>query len=224
MTAPPPQIVDPERALAIAYAPADKRTSLAALFQLDEKLGQIVATTSEPMIGLMRLTWWREALEKLDLADRRTPDEPLLRVLAEQVAPLFVSGGTLAAIEDGWSALIDEEDSERLLLRHGAERGRHLFAAAAAILGADDPRLPSAGAVWALTDLSFHHSSATLSAAARARAAALADDIPPGRWPTAARPLAALFALAVRDSRVGRRVQAAPARLMRMLALRITGR
>ncbi len=210
--------------MAIAYAPAARRTALAKLFQLDERLGQIVATTSEPMIGLMRLTWWREALEKLDQPGRKVPDEPLLRALAEEIVPRFASGAMLAAIEDGWSALIDEDDPERLLLRHGGERGRHLFAAAAAILGADDARLPAAGEVWALTDLGFHHSSATLSAAARTRAVQLADAIPSGRWPSAARPLAALFTLAVGDSRKGRRVQGGPARLMRMLALRMTGR
>ena len=66
---PPPRageelyLADPERTLAVAYAPADKRPALTALFALDERFGAVVSSTSEPMIGLMRLAWWRERLD-----------------------------------------------------------------------------------------------------------------------------------------------------------------
>ncbi|WP_240320707.1 squalene/phytoene synthase family protein [Sphingomonas crusticola] len=215
-------IADPERALAIAYAPAATRAALTALFQLDERFGQIVSSTTEPMIGLMRLAWWREALEKLN--PDSAPAEPLLRALATTALPHGVTGAALAAIEDGWSALIDGDESELLIPRHGRERGRNLFAAAAAILGAADDRLPAAGEVWALADLGFHHSRPAVRDAALARARELARDVPSRTWPPAARPLAALFVLAEHDSRLGGRVQGSPARLLRILALRITGR
>src|SRR3954468_23406140 len=156
MAAEPDPIADPERALAVAYAPQDRRAALTALFQLDERFGQIVATTGEPMIGLMRLTWWREALEKLDLD--AAPAEPLLQALVSQVMPHGVTGAALAVIEDGWSALIDGDPTAALIARHGRERGSHLFEVAAASLGATDERLPLAGEVWALADLSLRHS------------------------------------------------------------------
>lgn len=216
------EIADPERALVVAYAAPSRRTGLAALFALDERFGQVVASTTEPMIGMMRLAWWREALEKLDRDP--APAEPLLRALADHALPLGVSGKALADIEDGWAALIDGELDDAAIARHGRERGGRAFAAASALLSASDPRLPAAGEVWALADLGFRHSQASVRDAARARAALIADGIPAGRWPVAARPLAALYLLARRDALHGRRKQGSPGRLLRVLALRLFGR
>ena len=216
------ELADPERALAVAYAPAGLRVGLSALFALDERFGGIVSSTSEPMIGLMRLAWWREALEKLNRDP--APAEPLLGLIAGEVLVRGVTGAALAAIEDGWTALIDGEPDADAITRHGRERGGNLFLAAAALLGADDPRLATAGEVWALTDLGFRHSNAGVREAALARATILSAGLPAGRWQFAARPLAALFILARRDAQAGRRTQARPDRLLRMLALRLTGR
>ncbi len=215
-------LVDPERALAVAYAPRTRRAALTALFQLDERFGQIVSTTTEPMIGLMRLAWWREALERLDHAP--APAEPLLRALADHALPHGVTGATLARIEDGWAALLDGEGDAASVARHGWERGRGLFAAAATILGSNEKRLLLAGEVWALADLGLRHSRQPVRDAARARGAGFAASVGKARWPAAARPLAALYALAADDIRSGARKQGSPRRLLRMLALRLTGR
>ena len=216
------ELADPERALAVAYAPFDRRAGLAALFALDERFGAVVASTSEPMIGLMRLTWWREALEKLDLDP--APAEPLLRLLADQLLPRGVTGAALAAIEDGWAALIDGEPDEVAIARHGRERGANLFHAAATLLDAHDPRLASAGEVWALVDLGHRHSNADVRKSALTQARKVATDLPAGRWARTARPLAALFVLARRDATAVTRAQGRPDRMLRMLALRLTGR
>jgi len=218
----PVDLADPERALAVAYAPASLRAGLSALFALDERFGGIVSSTSEPMIGLMRLAWWREALEKLDRDP--APAEPLLGLIADTVLPRGVTGAALAAIEDGWTALLDGEPDAEAIARHGRERGGNLFSAAAALLGADDPRLTIAGEVWSLTDLGFRHSDGQVRKAALAHASALAAGLAAVRWQPATRPLAALFVLARRDALAGRRTQARPDRLLRMLALRLTGR
>ncbi|WP_404709913.1 squalene/phytoene synthase family protein [Sphingomonas sp. MMS24-J13] len=213
-------LADPERTLAIAYAPASARPALAALFALDERMGTIVATTTEPMIGLMRLAWWREALEKLD--KEPAPAEPLLRDIATHILPHGVLGATLGAIEDGWAALLAEEPK---VARHGRERGRWLFIAAAAILGTKDDRLPGAGEAWALADLAHRHSAPEVRTSARRRGRAILDALPRHRWPRAARPLAMLVTLARGDvASDARRVQGSPRRIMRMLALRLTGR
>jgi phytoene synthase len=60
-----PEALAAERALAIGYAPADRRAGLATLFALDARLGDILRTTREPMVGQMRLTWWHAALSGL---------------------------------------------------------------------------------------------------------------------------------------------------------------
>jgi phytoene synthase len=218
----PFDIADPERALAVAYAPAWARAGLRALFALDERFGQVIASTSEPMIGLMRLAWWREALEKLDRDP--APAEPLLRQLADHILPRGVTGAMLAAIEDGWAALIDGEPDTDAIARHGRERGRNLFAAGASMLGADTARLAEAGEIWALTDLGYRHSDAQVRATALAQARQLIAGLSRERWPKPARPLAALLALAIDDARTGKRIQGSPRRLFRVLALRLKGR
>jgi len=216
------ELADPERALAVAYAPVDRRAALTTLFALDERFGQVVASTAEPMIGLMRLAWWREALEKLDRVP--APAEPLLGLTAEHILPHGIPGAQLAAIEHGWSALIDGEPDDDAIARHGRERGGNLFSAAAALLGTDDPRLATAGEIWALVDLSLRHSQLRVRETARARARSLIDSVPSGRWPSPARALAALYVLARRDAQRGQRRQGSPGRLLRMLALRLFGR
>jgi phytoene synthase len=216
-------ISDPERALAIAYAPRATRPALTALFALDERMGSIVATTTEPMIGLMRLAWWREALEKLDRDP--APAEPLLRDIATHILPHGVLGATLGAIEDGWATLLDEEGDARTVARHGRERGGWLFVVAATILDAQDERLRAAGEGWALADLAHRHSSAEVRALALERARDNFATIPGHRWARNARPLAMLAMLARRDAAgEGARAQGSPGRVARMLALRLTGR
>jgi phytoene synthase len=214
-------LADPERALVISYAPAHLRFGLAAIFALDERLGTIVGITTEPMIGLMRLAWWREALERLDRAT--PPAEPLLALLATHVLSQDVTGQALSDIEGGWTALIDGGDD--VALRHGQERGRNLFMAAGRLLGAHDARLAKAGEAWALADLAHRHSDEAIRADARSRAVDAAKEIAGGGWSRASRPLAALAALAARDAvDPGPRRQGSPSRLLRMLALRLTGR
>ncbi|MDO6416917.1 hypothetical protein Q4F19_21210 [Sphingomonas sp. BIUV-7] len=213
-------LADPERALIVTYAPAHLRPGLSALFALDERLGMIVARTTEPTIGLIRLAWWREALQRLDHA--APPAEPLLASLATNVLPRGPSGEALAAIEDGWAALLDAED---VVVRHGHERGGNLFLAAGHLLGTDDDRIEPAGEAWALADLAHRHSDAAIRTEARRRAAEIAGQIRPGSWPRAARPLGALAALARWDAASdGLRRQGSPARLARMLVRRLTGR
>jgi 15-cis-phytoene synthase len=215
------ELTDPEIALAISYAPRTKQAALTALFRLDEKFAEIVATTTEPMIGLMRLAWWREALEKLDRAD--APAEPLLQELARSALPHGASGAALAAIEDGWTALIDGEVDAETVARHGRERGGNLFRAAGLLLGHDEARLQGTGALWALADLAHRHEHAPVREQARLQAAAMSG-VALAPWPKALRPLGMLAVLAAGDARVAERRQGHPRRLLRMLALRLTGR
>src|SRR3546814_5182476 len=66
-------------------------------------MAEIIRSTSEPMIGQMRLTWWHEALTKDPKAGGS--GEPLMAALRRQVLPL--SGGeSLLSIIDGWEVLL----------------------------------------------------------------------------------------------------------------------
>lgn len=147
---------DPERSLALAYAPDDgRRAALSALLALDAALADVVRTTTQPAIGQIRLAWWREQLANLDHAP--PPAMPVLAMLADTVLPRGVTGTALAKVVEGWEVLIEEETLDRDALdRFGAERGGQLFRQAAAILGGDAGRAATLGQGWALVDLMRH--------------------------------------------------------------------
>ena len=52
----------PEQELALAYTPREIREKFRALLSFDQRMARIVAATTEPMLGQMRLAWWREQL------------------------------------------------------------------------------------------------------------------------------------------------------------------
>lgn len=214
--------LDPDRRLALAYASAAARPALEALWRLDVTLGAVLAGKREPMVAWIRLAWWREALERLDTAP--PPPEPVLQALAADVLPAGISGAALAAMEEGWSALLSDGPLDAQALQNYAEaRGGLLFRHSAGLLGAANDVEP-AGARWALVDLA-RHSTRPAEAAAALMAAAGIEREP--AWPPALRPLAMLSVLARRD--VERQPeplekQGAPARMLRLLKYRLTGR
>ncbi len=125
------------------YAPADVRPALMALHGLDLELGQVVASTTDAMIGQIRLAWWREALAGLD--DGKVPAQPLLQLLAGEVLPRGISGAELAGLEDRWIGLIGSDDVPAAHIDGGGE----LFALAARLLGGDVAVGRQLGIAWA---------------------------------------------------------------------------
>lgn len=221
-----PALSDPERALSLAYAPPAVRPALALLWALDEQLGGIVASTSQPAVGQIRLTWWHDALA--GLRTRPPPAEPLLCAIAAEDR---IDPAALLPLIDGWEALLDPLplDSAAVAL-HAASRGGTLFAAGAGLLGRADPdavhRARAAGQLWALADLVHRISDGETAARARAAAAPLLA-ARAGSWPRSLRPLGLLAGFARRDLALppGRpRRQGAPSRLLRALAFAVTGR
>lgn len=216
-------VTDPERALALSYAPLGARAALAALFALDETLGQILRTTREPLVGQMRLTWWHEALCALDTAP--PPAQPVLQALAAEVLPRGVRGARLAELIDGWEVLLEADPiGEADVIAHGERRGTALFAAAGSILGCPSTdRVAAAGAGWALADLATHVRDAQVAARAATLAQGKLDEAMAGRWSRAGRPLGAL-ALSARMDLSGKAPPAAPRRVARLAWHRLTGR
>jgi phytoene/squalene synthetase len=64
--APPEPLVDlitrvePDRYVAALFAPREKRSALMALYAFDHEVGRIASIVHEPMVGHIRLGWWRE--------------------------------------------------------------------------------------------------------------------------------------------------------------------
>ncbi len=132
---------DRDRWLACLYAPASARPGLIALMALDLELAQLVVTTTEPMLGEIRLAWWRERLEELD--EGKVPAQPLLAALKAHALPM-VSGAALAGLEDRW---IDMLGHDGVTDAHVAGGG-YFFALAARLLGGDVVAADLLGRAW----------------------------------------------------------------------------
>jgi phytoene synthase len=189
-------------------------------------LGAIVAAAREPTIGAMRLLWWRDALEALDRT--KAPAEPLLGALAREVLARGIDGATLAAIEEGWAALLDDEEpGDEAILLHARARGGRLFAACAALLGERMEDIAAAGEAWALADLGHRLRNPDARTFARAQAAARLSNVAITRWPVRLRSLGLLTLLAGKDARMPAgmaRRQGSPRRVLRAMLYGLTGR
>ncbi|MFZ4688769.1 MAG: squalene/phytoene synthase family protein [Polymorphobacter sp.] len=191
---------DRDRYLSVLYAPAAARPGLFALHALDLELAAVVAGTTDPMIGEIRLAWWREALCGLD--DGVVPAQPLLQLLAAAVLPCGVTGADLAVLEDRWLGLIGSDD---VPLTH-IDGGGVVFALAAQLSGGDAEAGRALGRCWS------------------------GGDAPPTRnVPAALRPLLGLVRLAQRDAERARKglpreVHGSPARQLRLLQAVALGR
>ncbi len=191
-------------------------------------MGAIVAATHEMTIGAIRLIWWRDALARLDDRAARIPDEPLLAAIAATLLPLGLSGAKLSGIEEGWAALLDEDEpSETAMLRHAEQRGGRLFALASELLGEARADAAEAGAGWALAELGHRLRSQEARGFARQEAARRLAAIKPAQWSGALQPLGLLILLAKADAATPldrQRRQGSPQRLLRGLAFKIFGR
>ena len=209
--------MDPERELVLSYALPPARAGLAALLALNDRLRGIVRAARDPTIGLMRLTWWGDALVRLDTAP--PPAEPLLQDLVAAVLPNGVKGADLESLVDGWARLLEPDDIELDLF--GREVGEKLFGAACTLLGASDVGVVQAGRAWALAQLAAERPALLDNARARADLALANAFRRP--WPGALRALGALSLLA-RFDLSGTSRPGSPRRVARLFVHGLTGR
>ena len=207
-------VASPLASLLSAHAGADASRHR-MLWALDERFGQIAATTSEPMIGRIKLAWWQEALT--DEAGLKGRGEPLVDRM--RGAAMLPPKG-LAAWIDGWEALIEGAD----LADFARGRGGGLFHA---LSGQEDiPQwLGDAGAVWALWDLSSHsHNEGRANEAVEVARGMMLRPAP--RWPSAWRPMRIAYQLAEYDIRRGRSApkNLTPGLYLRLIRIALTGR
>lgn len=191
-------IAGPERRLILAYAPTTAAgQALAALLALDDKLADTVRSTTEPMLGQIRLQWWHDALEKLDAG--APPAEPVLEGVARDVLCEGVTGVMAAGIAEAWQALLQEE-LDAATLKAFARRGAVLFDLAGRLAGASpgDP-LALAGEGWALADLADGLSDPGEKAAARMIAEQALVKATAATWSRNGRALGAMAHLARMD-------------------------
>jgi phytoene synthase len=182
----------PEAGLALAWSGPKVRGALSIALQFDRRLARIVGRTSEPVLGQMRLAWWREALAK-PVAERPRGDV-VLDGLGQHWAGREAA---LVAMVDGWETLVTAETLGRAEAEaFGTQRGAFFAAMADERSPAMALRLAAAGLRWAVADAAASvadaQERAALVAAGQARTVAL------GRLPRDLRGLAVLDGLARR--------------------------
>ena len=65
------RIQDHDRFLTLLFAPSGKRPALVALYAFNLEIARVAEAVTEPMMGHIRLQWWRETLEGLPNGETR---------------------------------------------------------------------------------------------------------------------------------------------------------
>jgi phytoene synthase len=198
---------------------------MAALFAIDAAMGDVVRSTSEPMVAAIRLAWWRERLEELD-SGTTAPAEPRLKAVERELLPRGIAGRDLARLEDGWLPLFDPFPWDAGTAEAIWFRGRLLFALGAKVLAQTGDDIEDAGGLWALADVARHCSDGESRRMLIGQGRTFAGGLRGVRFPSRLRPLSVLAALAARDCAHGEPIEAETARgrALAVLKHRFTGR
>jgi phytoene synthase len=200
-----------DRDLVRLYCPVELRPAFDALFAIEDALADVVAQSTQPALGAIKLAWWRERLEELDKG--KIPAEPRLQAAAAELLPRGVTGVELAPVEHGWSALLDENPDVSAFADHGAR----LFSLGAKLLDAKGGMIAQAGRAYARAE-------AMRRGLAKGRAK---SEIIAGIADRKLRPLTGLAVLAVRDLQAAGGAlehEGTPGRAWALLRHRLTGR
>lgn len=182
-----------ERRLALTYAPGPARPIILGLLALDTRLAGIVRQAREPLLGQLRLSWWRDRLGPGGPSG--TSGDPLLDLLDDWGD----QRGALAGLADGWEHLLNETQLDSADLVGFTEARAKACAAMAERLGesASATEAARAGRNWAVAELAAKLSDPVELELAAALAAG--QDWRAVRLPRALRPLTVLHGLSRRS-------------------------
>jgi phytoene synthase len=148
---------DRDRYLACLFAPEAEREQLFALYAFNHEVAKTAEVVSEPMLGQIRLQWWRESLAGIYAGTPRRHEviEPLAAAVAAKALPRDL----LEAVIDAREADLEAAPPEDLeaLRRYAEGTSTVLLRAALKILGAEDTAsleaANSLGPAWAYLGL-----------------------------------------------------------------------
>ena len=147
---------DYDRYLAALFAPATMRPHLFALYAFNYEVAKTAGSVSQPVMGQIRLQWWREAVEEIYAG--RARNHEVVRALAETAQARDLPRALLDEMIDARENDLDEtpfEDWGSLEAYADATSG-HVMRLAARILGAGtglDDAAREAGIAYALIGL-----------------------------------------------------------------------
>ena len=147
---------DPDRWLASRFiGDATARADVIALYALNLELARIADAVREPLMGEIRLTWWREAIEEI-FAGRPVRRHPVVEALAGAIQRRGLTAAPFEAMIEARFADIDAEpfaDLDAIEAYLDATAGG-VMALAAQVLGAGEAAaVTPAARAWGLAGL-----------------------------------------------------------------------
>lgn len=139
----------PPTRLAIQYATPEHRVAFRLLMLIDQRLCDVLAKAREPMIGQIKLAWWREGFNSA--ATDRPKGEPLFEALNAygEAIPTAALEGLVSA----WEVLIGADKwGDDMLLKHSALRSAAIFKTYAQWVRSPTDLL-GVGQAWAIASL-----------------------------------------------------------------------
>jgi len=148
--------VDPPRYFSALFAPKEKRGFLFALYAFNHEIARVGESVREPMMGEIRLQWWRETIEAARAGNPRNHDVAL--ALAEVFASVDLPQNLFDAMIDARSFDIHPDtftDYAALEAYADATSGSLMKLAARVLVAGDahDAQAREAGIAYALAGL-----------------------------------------------------------------------
>lgn len=140
----------PEQELALAYAQPLDRALMGSILAFDRGLGRAVAAASEPIVGQLRLAWWRDALgaESAERPRGNPQFDDLVAHFGDRLP-------ALVTLVDGWEAVLLADGAQKDAVESLALGRAHAWqvAADAVDCGAKSSAVSDAAQCWALADI-----------------------------------------------------------------------
>ena len=149
---------DTDRYLCTLLFPDEQRKILMPLLAFNQEIASIAGVVSEPMIGLIRLTWWKESLDEI-YAGKSPRNHPVLLALAEIIKQNKLENGWYQGLIAAREKDIYKTSFETLedLYAYCDETSCVLLGVAAKLLGVDGHEYHDAisiiGRAWAIAGL-----------------------------------------------------------------------
>jgi NADH dehydrogenase [ubiquinone] 1 alpha subcomplex assembly factor 6 len=148
---------DHDRYLCTLFAPASARDAILALYAFNVEIAKVRETVSEPMMGQIRLQWWREVIENAPRGDLRK--HPVAQALGAAIRDHALPAEPFERLLVARERDLDDDPPETLaaLEAYAETTAATLIDLALIVLGARDDAAREAarhvGIAWALTGL-----------------------------------------------------------------------
>ncbi len=148
---------DNDRFICSLYAPPDEREALAAVYAFNLEVARIREIAREPLLGHMRLQWWRDAVDRI--YSGQPPGHQVAAALAGAVDRFGLGRGYFDRILDARALDLDDAGPPTLdaLIEYADNTSATLAELSLEILGetGDAPRRAArdVGIAWALTGI-----------------------------------------------------------------------